>query len=77
MNRFKTNLRDFLIQLREFSGDAENAELFLEDKEAAAEAKKQEERARAAAVPGMLKCVFSRDRLCLYLRLLGQTCRTR
>ena len=57
MNRFKTNLRDFLIQLREFSGDAENAELFLEDKEAAAEAKKQEERARAAAVPGMLKCV--------------------
>jgi hypothetical protein len=32
INRFKLALRDFLIQLKEFLGD--NAELFLEEKEA-------------------------------------------
>ncbi|CAH7689997.1 CRM1 C terminal-domain-containing protein [Phakopsora pachyrhizi] len=51
--RFKGNLRDFLIQLREYSGtsDGNNQDLFQEDKEALAEAKAQEQ----AAVPGMIK----------------------
>ena len=53
INRFKLALRDFLIQLKEFSGD--NAELFLEEKEAEATRKAQEEREAAMRIPGMLK----------------------
>ena len=53
INRFKLALRDFLIQLKEFSGD--NAELFLEEKEAEAQQKAQEEREAAMRIPGMLK----------------------
>ncbi|THH33915.1 hypothetical protein EUX98_g342 [Antrodiella citrinella] len=53
INRFKLALRDFLVQLKEFSGD--NAELFLEEKEAEATRKAQEERAAAMRIPGMLK----------------------
>lgn len=49
INRFKLALRDFLIQLKEFSGD--NAELFLEEKEI----KLQTEREQAMRIPGMLK----------------------
>ena len=46
-------LRDFLIQLKEFSGD--NAELFLEEKEAEQLMKTQTEREQAMRIPGMLK----------------------
>jgi exportin-1 len=52
-NRFKLTLRDFLITLKEFSGD--NAELYTEEKEADIERKQQEEREAALRVPGMLK----------------------
>lgn len=51
--KFKSTLRDFLISLKEFSGD--NAELFLDEKEAEAERKAVEEREAAIRVPGMLK----------------------
>ena len=53
INRFKLALRDFLIQLKEFSGD--NTELFLEEKETEAQRKAQEEREAAMRIPGMLK----------------------
>lgn len=53
INRFKLALRDFLIQLKEFSGD--NAELYLEEKEAEAQRKAEEEREAAMRIPGMLK----------------------
>ena len=49
INRFKLSLRDFLISLKEFSGD--NTELFLEEKETEAQRKAEQER----AIPGMLK----------------------
>ena len=54
INKFKLSLRDFLVQLKEFfAGD--NAELFLEEKEAEAQRKAQEEREAAMKIPGMLK----------------------
>ena len=53
INRFKLALRDFLIQLKEFSGD--NAELYLEEKEAEAQRKADEEHEAAMRIPGMLK----------------------
>ena len=53
LNRFKLSLRDFLIQLKEFSGD--NAELYLEEKEAEAQKKAQAELDTAMRIPGMLK----------------------
>ncbi|KAJ7219118.1 CRM1 C terminal-domain-containing protein [Mycena pura] len=52
-NRFKLALRDFLIQLKEFSGD--NAELYLEEREAETDRKVEEERQAAMRIPGMLK----------------------
>jgi len=52
-NRFKLILRDFLISLKEFSGD--NAELFAEDREIAAKTQKEQERERAMKVGGLLK----------------------
>ncbi|KAJ7632457.1 CRM1 C terminal-domain-containing protein [Roridomyces roridus] len=60
INRFKLALRDFLIQLKEFSGD--NAELFLEEKEAEAQRKVTEEREAAMRIPGMLKPSQLEDR---------------
>jgi exportin-1 len=51
--KFKLNLRDFLIQLKEFSA-GDNAELFAEDREAAEEARKAE-REKAARVGGLIK----------------------
>jgi len=51
--RFKLALRDFLIQLKEFSGD--NAELFLEEKELETQQKMDAERQAAMRIPGMLK----------------------
>ncbi|KAF9028128.1 hypothetical protein BDZ89DRAFT_1160419 [Hymenopellis radicata] len=50
---FKGAVRDFLIQLKEFSDDS--TELFLEEKEAEAKRKAEEERSRAEKIPGMLK----------------------
>lgn len=52
--RFKLTLRDFLISLKEFSGD-DNAELFLEEKETEAQLRAQSEREAAMRIPGMLK----------------------
>lgn len=46
-------MRDFLIQLKEFSGD--NAELYADDKAAELEAAKAVERERASKVGGLLK----------------------
>jgi exportin-1 len=52
--KFKLNLRDFLIQLKEFSvGD--NAYLFAEDREIAAEEARKAEREKAAKVGGLIK----------------------
>ncbi|KAF9036599.1 CRM1 C terminal-domain-containing protein [Panaeolus papilionaceus] len=53
INKFKLALRDFLIQLKEFSGD--NAELFLEEKELESQLKAEAEREAAMRIPGMLK----------------------
>ncbi|KAH8983581.1 CRM1 C terminal-domain-containing protein [Lactarius hatsudake] len=53
VNRFKMALRDFLIQLKEFSDD--NGELFVDEKEAEAARKAQLEREAALKIPGMLK----------------------
>ena len=60
INRFKLALRDFLIQLKEFSGD--NAELFLEEKEAEQQMRAQTEREQAMRIPGMLKPSQLEDR---------------
>ncbi|KZF25552.1 exportin KapK [Xylona heveae TC161] len=51
--RFKLNLRDFLIQLKEFSGD--NAELYAEERELEQKNLKDAERERAMKVGGLLK----------------------
>lgn len=51
--KFKLEVRDFLIQLKEFAG--ENAELYLEEKESALEAQRKAEMAKALAIPGMVK----------------------
>jgi exportin-1 len=52
-NRFKLVLRDFLISLKEFSGD--NAELYAEEREQAAKQARDQERERALKVGGLLK----------------------
>jgi exportin-1 len=51
---FKQHLRDFLIQLQEFSG-ADNSDLYLEEKETELEAKKLSDMQKALSVPGILK----------------------
>jgi exportin-1 len=51
--KFKLILRDFLISLKEFAGD--NAELYQEDREKAAQEQKDAERERAMKVGGLLK----------------------
>ncbi|CAO3597587.1 unnamed protein product [Absidia cylindrospora] len=50
---FKLEVRDFLIQLKEFAG--ENAELYLEEKENEMESKRKAEREKALSIPGMVK----------------------
>lgn len=60
INRFKLALRDFLIQLKEFSGD--NTELFLEEKETEQQMKAQADREQAMRIPGMLKPSQIEDR---------------
>ncbi|KZS98963.1 hypothetical protein SISNIDRAFT_492282 [Sistotremastrum niveocremeum HHB9708] len=54
INRFKAAARDFLIQLKEFSA-GDNAELYLEEKEAEQQKRAQDARDAAAKIPGMLK----------------------
>jgi len=54
INRFKLALRDFLIQLKEFSA-GDNAELFLEEKEIESQQKAEAELQTAMRIPGMLK----------------------
>ncbi|PPQ68927.1 hypothetical protein CVT25_009021 [Psilocybe cyanescens] len=54
INRFKLALRDFLIQLKEFSA-GDNTELFLEEKEMETQQKQEAERQAAMRIPGMLK----------------------
>lgn len=51
--KFRFTLRDFLISLKEFSDD--NAELYIEEKEAESKEKERNERELAMRVPGMLK----------------------
>ena len=53
INRFKTHLRDFLISLKEFSGD--NADLYTDDREEAQQAAKEAEREQKIKVGGLLK----------------------
>ncbi|TEB36228.1 hypothetical protein FA13DRAFT_1810834 [Coprinellus micaceus] len=54
INHFKLALRDFLIQLKEFSS-GDNAELYLEEKEMEQQQKLEAERQQAMRIPGMLK----------------------
>ncbi|KAL1923674.1 uncharacterized protein VTP21DRAFT_8654 [Calcarisporiella thermophila] len=54
LNTFKLHVRDFLIQLKEFAG-TDNADLFLEEREAELEEKRKLEREYALKVPGMVK----------------------
>ena len=53
LNAFKGKLRDFLIQLKEFSGE-DNAELFTEETEAAMATRRQQDMQQKKAVPGIL-----------------------
>ena len=52
----KAHLRDFLIELKEFSGE-DNAELYMDDLAAAARQAEEEELVRRRAVPGLLRPV--------------------
>jgi len=51
---FKTHLRDFLIELKEFSSE-DNSALYAEEQEKAAQERQQAIMAERSAVPGMLK----------------------
>lgn len=54
LNKFKLNVRDFLIDLKEFSG-ADNTELFAEETEKAREEARAAEREKALKVGGLMK----------------------
>jgi len=54
LNNFKTHLRDFLIQLKEFSVE-DNSGLFSEENEQAARRMEEAAYAQRSAVPGLLK----------------------
>ena len=54
LGTFKTHLRDFLIQLKEFSVE-DNSGLFSEEAEQEAMQREEMIRAQRSAVPGMLK----------------------
>lgn len=51
---FKTHLRDFLIELKEFSSE-DNTALFSEEQDQAARLREQAVMAERQAIPGMLK----------------------
>ncbi|KAJ6264311.1 Exportin-1 [Drechslerella dactyloides] len=53
LTKFKNNVRDFLIQLKEFAGD--NTELYLEDRENEAEEARRAEREKYSKVGGLLR----------------------
>lgn len=50
---FKEHLRDFLVQIREFTGE-DDSDLFLEEREGALKLAQDEKRKIQIAVPGML-----------------------
>jgi len=50
---FKAHLRDFLISLKEFSGDSQD--LYLEEQELEQERKRRADKDAASKIPGMLK----------------------
>merc|ERR1711981_1425307 len=50
---FKEHLRDFLVQIREYTGD-DDSDLFLEEREAALKKAQDEKRKVAMTVPGIL-----------------------
>ena len=50
---FKEHLRDFLVQIREFTGE-DDSDLFLEERDAALKTAQDEKRKLQIAVPGML-----------------------
>lgn len=52
--KFKLNLRDFLINIKEFAGE-NDAELFQEERETQMEVQQQAEREKAMQVPGLIK----------------------
>lgn len=52
--KFKTHLRDFLIELKEFSAE-DNSGLYAEEQERAAREREEALLAERQAVPGMLK----------------------
>lgn len=52
--KFKLNLRDFLINIKEFAGE-DDVELFQEDRDSEIQSRLQAERAKAMQVPGLLK----------------------
>jgi len=54
LTNFKTHLRDFLIQLKEFSNE-DNTGLYSEEQERASKQREAEIRAQRSAIPGMLK----------------------
>lgn len=49
-NQFCTHLRDFLVQLKEFSGGDDNANLFFSEQEA----EKQRQLQQELAIPGLI-----------------------
>jgi len=53
LNAFKQHMRDFLIQLKEFSAE-DNAELFAEERMANANMQRQQLIAQRLAVPGLV-----------------------
>ncbi|KAF0307331.1 Exportin-1 [Amphibalanus amphitrite] len=52
LSAFKEHIRDFLVQIKEFTGD--DADLYLDDREAALRRAQDEKRKQQAAVPGIL-----------------------
>ena len=50
---FKEHLRDFLVQIREFTGE-DDSDLFLDEREAALKVAQEEKRKIQTSVPGML-----------------------
>ncbi|CAD5118443.1 DgyrCDS7150 [Dimorphilus gyrociliatus] len=53
LNAFKEHLRDFLVQIREYSGE-DNSDLFLDEREAAMRAAQETKLKAQMAVPGIL-----------------------
>ena len=52
---FKTHLRDFLIELKEFQEDGDNSGLYAEEQDRERRMREQAAMAERSAVPGMLK----------------------